>query len=539
MANATLRPARGQPQAQEAGRSAPAPGCTTRKERSPVPWFGALSLYLIAVHEPWRDEAQAWLIVRDAPGWSGLVHVMGYEGTPALWHAMLWPLAKLGLPFMAARVLHAALATACVALLWRAPFPAWARWLLPAGYFLAYEFNAIARSYVLVVLLLLLLARFDGQRRERPVLYGVLLALLANASAHGLLLAGVWGAFLAVELTLSRAWSKPALGGAALGVAGLVVAALQLRPPDDVQPSLVAWDFTWGDDRTTRLADILGTTFMPLPQAESPFWNHFTFLTDAWGRNPVLLVGLACLGTGLVALRRDRRALALAATATAILLGFFLFKDFRGARHAGLLWAVLVATWWIAWPQPQGRRRGGQARTGARGGRFGVAACTVATAVLAVHAFGAVHAIQLDTQNSFSEGSHVADFLEDAGYTNGTTLLVGLHGYTLAPILAELDPDVRFFFTEYRAFGSYAVWNTSLDVAGSITIDDVLERMPAYGPGTPYERALLVLPLTDGLGGSEAAIARLQPVGKFVPELIGTWRERYQVFEIRPVQPAA
>ncbi|MCE9581429.1 MAG: hypothetical protein K8T20_02815, partial [Planctomycetes bacterium] len=45
--------------------------------------YAVVTLAMIPFHEPWRDEAQSWLIARDlGPG--GIVHQMGYEGTPAL-----------------------------------------------------------------------------------------------------------------------------------------------------------------------------------------------------------------------------------------------------------------------------------------------------------------------------------------------------------------------------------------------------------------------------------------------------------------------
>jgi len=38
----------------------------------------------ISRHEIWRDEAQAWLIVRDVGSLGELFHVLRYEGHPAL-----------------------------------------------------------------------------------------------------------------------------------------------------------------------------------------------------------------------------------------------------------------------------------------------------------------------------------------------------------------------------------------------------------------------------------------------------------------------
>ena len=54
----------------------------------------------IVNHEPWRDEAQAWLIVRDA-GFTDLFSILRTEGHPPLWYLLILPLAKAGLPYAA------------------------------------------------------------------------------------------------------------------------------------------------------------------------------------------------------------------------------------------------------------------------------------------------------------------------------------------------------------------------------------------------------------------------------------------------------
>lgn len=50
-------------------------------------------------HEPWFDEAQAWLIARDC-SWKELLTVRThYEGHPPLWWMLLAIPAKLGMPY--------------------------------------------------------------------------------------------------------------------------------------------------------------------------------------------------------------------------------------------------------------------------------------------------------------------------------------------------------------------------------------------------------------------------------------------------------
>src|SRR5215471_10170615 len=61
-------------------------------------------------HEPWADEAQSWLLARDAgiaELWTRLLH---YEGTPGLWQSLLHVATLLGTPYRALNLLSATFA---------------------------------------------------------------------------------------------------------------------------------------------------------------------------------------------------------------------------------------------------------------------------------------------------------------------------------------------------------------------------------------------------------------------------------------------
>ena len=81
-------------------------------ERASARFVWVLTLAYVAVtafvamhHEPWRDEADPWLYVRDANLFTILARTR-YAGLPALWFLCLTPLAKLGLPYASQKVLH-------------------------------------------------------------------------------------------------------------------------------------------------------------------------------------------------------------------------------------------------------------------------------------------------------------------------------------------------------------------------------------------------------------------------------------------------
>ena len=216
------------------------------------PWwrigdFGVLGVWIVVVaftisyHEKWADEAQAWLIARDLDLRTIWFHELRYEGSPGLWHTILW---------VAQHVFHAkygaisyigmAGATAGVALLiFKAPFPRIIRWPLAFTYFMVYQYAVIARPYTLLPLLAFGAAILFKDIRH-PERMTVVLVLLANLSVHGTILAGCFG--LAYLIEAVRSWRTLEAGVRTRYQICVAVMALTflflfivLKPPPDVE----------------------------------------------------------------------------------------------------------------------------------------------------------------------------------------------------------------------------------------------------------------------------------------------------------------
>lgn len=156
-------------------------------------WLG-LVLFTLQYHEKWADEAQAWLIARDLDLRSIWFHELRYEGSPGLWHTILWIAqhvfhAKYGaLGYMGV----AGAAAGVAVLIFKAPFPRYVRWPLAFTYFMVYQYAVIARPYTLLPLLAFTAAIFFKDIHH-PVRMTVVLILLANLSLHGTILAACLG----------------------------------------------------------------------------------------------------------------------------------------------------------------------------------------------------------------------------------------------------------------------------------------------------------------------------------------------------------
>ena len=146
--------------------------------------YAAFQLFLLAHHENWRDEAQAWQIAKnlDLPG---LFAQLRYEGHPCLWYLILMPFAKLGLPFVSMNFVSVAVMTGAAWLLMkRSPFGWPVRLALVFGGFYVYYYPVISRSYCLIPLLLAWLAVLYPQRQEKGIWYGAALALLTQTHIY-------------------------------------------------------------------------------------------------------------------------------------------------------------------------------------------------------------------------------------------------------------------------------------------------------------------------------------------------------------------
>jgi hypothetical protein len=210
------------------------------EQRVGLPAVCASALYLAVVtiavwhHEPWADEAQGWLLARDAglvELWTRLLH---YEGTPGLWQTLLHVFILLGFPYRALNLLSAALGVAACWLVARhAPFPAPIRLALPFTFFLCYQYAVVARSYSLLPLLLFSAAILYQRSVPRIAAFTGVLCLMAAVSVHGMALSGCIWLALHIDVwrrrrTLEVCERKRVLvAGAcyALIVAGLVLVA--------------------------------------------------------------------------------------------------------------------------------------------------------------------------------------------------------------------------------------------------------------------------------------------------------------------------
>jgi hypothetical protein len=408
-----------------------------------------VAIFATVHHEMWRDELHCWLVARDSATPWDVVHNRAYDGQPPLWYLLLWVLEKTTHAPVVMRVVHVAIAAACV---WvfalKAPVPRAVRALFPFGYFLAYEYVALSRCYGLALLLVLLLCDNHRRRLERPWTTGVLLALLALTTTVATVVATAYAAALFVEWVYdrrSRAWIP--IGCTALAV---IAAAACAWPPADSTVTHIQWPKELpSDDAPTRI--IAG--LLPIPRPYFFFWNSNALLAIESFRRIALVPSLLLAAWVVFVLARDRAAAIVFGLGAAMLVGLFALVYGGDVRHHGFFFVLFLMGVWIARSAPAGQASGG------RVSRFRDAALLPTLgAVLALHVPGAAIAIAYDTLYVFSSGTRAADALVERGLSKA--LLVAEFDYPATAALGQLGDAVAYSPRTGRPF-SFVRWTAS------------------------------------------------------------------------------
>jgi hypothetical protein len=307
-------------------------------------WIGVVA-FILPYHEKWADEAQAWLIARDLPLSRIWFYELRYEGSPGLWHTILW---------IAQHVFHAkygalgyigmAGATAGAALLiFKAPFPRYIRWPLAFTYFMVYQYAVIARPYTLLPLLAFAAALVfkDLQHPERLT---VVLVLLANLSLHGTILTGCLGLVYLLDAWKARNTLDAGVRRKywiCIGVMAVVFAFIVviMMPTPDIEEFVIKKEFAQLSPEAR--AEIHAPTVLT---------KLTTITSGAFLDWIVPSIAFVCLA-GAWCFMRKRFLVFAIPVGTMIAL----YAVVHGAaHHHGTAFIAAITAFWIAWPSEKG-----------------------------------------------------------------------------------------------------------------------------------------------------------------------------------------
>jgi hypothetical protein len=306
-----------------------------------------------------------------------------------------------------------------------APFPVWLRVLFVFGYYPAYQYAVIARSYNLNLLLIILAAILYSTRDSKPLRYCLILAALANTNVFGLLVAGVlFAEFIGSAWRSRLAFTKRLTIPASVFVIGSLLAVAQAAPARDV--SFQAYhDMTPGGVIASALTQIVrgfvevpsptSTRQVPPVRQQDPNWPVARFMLAV-----VLSAGILAAGLGLAA---RAKKLTLTILLCAAPLAFQALKHFS-PWHAGLIYLSWVFGIWISWPALDKQSI-----------RYRRAVVLTTAFLFAVHGYDALAAWRLDLGTPYSAAPQAAMFLRSyfAGNANAKLACVGVGAFAAQP----------------------------------------------------------------------------------------------------------
>ena len=418
-------------------------------------------------HEVWRDEAQAWLLARFADSPAGVIRNIADEGHPGLWHLVLWAASRLVAAVWVMQAVHWIIAVAGAALIaFGSPFTKMQRVLLCFGYYSLFEYGMLSRGYALGIALLYAAAVLMHRERRPHLLIGLLLALAANTSIYGGMLAGAVTLGLIVDTILRWINTRPTprqvlgpLGGVAIWAVGAALCVWQVRRYIGGNGGGSETD-TGGDGGDTGVASLtahlivnpyaLDSLLANFAEAMLPLLNFFDH--EFWGRNmlrlpggapPLLLTAVAVVWILAVVVGLSRRAAAcvtfLAGLGVMLLFSLAVFRGWF-TRHLGHYFILLVLTLWIA-PALRPAAIPGLAWLAPKPGdvRWQKRASMLFTALLAIHAAAGLHAWSQDLTRPFSGAPEAAAAIERQLRAHPDTQLLTTVDSAASPVAALLD----------------------------------------------------------------------------------------------------
>src|SRR5215467_1534469 len=416
-------------------------------------------------HEMWRDELQAWLIAIGSTSVGDLFQNIQYERHPALWYLNLYLLSRLSEMPMVMQVFHILLATAGIYLFTRfAPFTNLQKFCFAFGYFPFYEYGVISRGYVIGLVCLFAFCALQSRAQKYSLVQACALALLANTSVYGAMIAFAFGIYLVVDwLTVVRAKqgsekSRTLLLSLFIVGLGAATSIVQIIPPPDSSfqiPQRAAGSTT--SNTATEVGETLTAverSYLPIPRQGLHFWNT-NFSEDRPRVQRLLSIGL--LGFAAWLLVRTPVTLVVYAVATVELLAFTHVTQYGippngGLRHIEYLFLVFVCCLWISLS-----RIGSRDPTPLRTALFPLPKAMsvgLVTALFAAQAFAGILAIRADLEYPFSASKDVAQFLKEHHMTD--MFMIGSKDFAASSVAGYLNRAL--FYAEEDRVGTFVIW---------------------------------------------------------------------------------
>ena len=467
----------------------------------------AVALFGAFNHAMFCDEMQAWLIARDSATPWAIFTNLRYEGHPALWYLLIWPVAQLTwMPDAMKPVSLLAMLGAVTLFLWYGPWSRLEKLLWPIGYYVLFEYGIKSRNYGIGILLLMLFCVLWPARQRRIIAIALVLGLMANVHVYFAVLAAAGALALLVDRWQSTGWHglfaslpRDVTACAVLGVL-VGIAVLTAAPP------------AIGDYSEPRPADAmhaalaLGDLFWPMMQSYLEGGPSPLALGAELGGIAFVVM---CLIGAILQARHAPPALAFLLASLSGLLAFFYLGYPARTQHAGMLLIALTGGIWLQ---------------RASGGRHGASVRTAATwrVILICQAAAGLLTVFTHVSMPYSNGRRVADFVRAQGWAGDNIAGIGPWFTTVCGYLQK----PACFYADRNRTSSYLVQDGAAQRVNDTSPPDVAALARATDR---FEKPMTFI--ATAWFDNPDAIATMQRHGyRRVASFTGATIENYTVF---------
>lgn len=311
----------------------------------------------------------------------------------------------------------------CLHIYSQGPFPGYNKAFVPLYLFPFYQYAVVARSYVLIPLLLFSVAAIYDKRAERPFLFVFLLILLANVCFHGTIIAS--GIIFVFLLETFKAWSNlnlrlKTVRTASFGFFGAAVFLLylQLKPaPDLITVASLKADFgSFYSVTFPALSDSLATNI----NVQGGNKNLFYFLSE--------LVSGAAIVISLLWFMVRRKFLLF--SVPLIGLGLLFSAVYNNVWHQGTMFYLWLFVLWISFDN--------QSKDCTRNQHVLRNALSVLMAVIfCIQIYWSYNSFVFDYAYNYSASRDVAAFIKDNRFEGKKIYMSGFHCISILPYFSD------------------------------------------------------------------------------------------------------
>lgn len=404
--------------------------------------FLALSCCLVLRHELWMDESYHYLLARDSFSLGQLFRNGSHSGHPLLWNVLLYFYKFLFPGIIAMQIMHCTIAAVCLFLINRyAPFGRLEKVLITFGYFFLYEYNTIAKNYILGFCLVF--AALVLYSAKKPFwIVTVLLALACNVHLFTLFVAASLFLYTVIQKE-EKPYNKNLLLCVPVMAIGILFAVMQILPSSGQFHQYAQSDAPsfFSLDRLGRSLGVLCRGLFNIPDfRKADYWNSNLFFNLS--RISCYLLSLLAMLIIAFGFKQYKKILLLFFMPVLAIMAFvYIMPLATGVRYWGYSYIMLIICFWLYVQKQEPQRY----------------ITLFFRTVLGIQVIMAIPALFIDYSRPFSNAKYAAESIKQQGL-GGKTLFV--QSLSLGPSLSAYTGQ-QVYYPAAKNFGSF-----SYEIAG-------------------------------------------------------------------------